>query len=305
MDSNLRGAFSGVMAQMVALQLSAEGRDDEIPFFIEPEPGPPDTTCEHCGKTLKYKREIDDFGLFVVWNPYPEPCDNPECVAIAKAEAEAKAKAKKSERERRHREIVESIVRNAGVPRAYLYDSFGTYDTPTALLEHAKADVMAYVQNFRAMRQSGRGLYLAGNPGTGKTHLAVAVVRALAERELGGIIFTSSMDLLDRLKQSYDSQEGPSEAELIEEYKNAPLLVIDDLGKEYGTVWAMGQLSKIIHARYAEDRPMIITSNFALDDIGEVLAQNGAKSSAQAIQSRLCGCVQSVSVIGSDYRTRQ
>lgn len=296
--------LAGVMADVVARQLAVQGQADEIALFLTESPGPPDAPCPHCGAMLPYRRIEDPYGNFIVWSLFPEPCTNPACVEIARAEEEARERAEAERAAAEHEQLVQNALRISGVPRSYAKSSFATFDPAgSAILAKARDEAFAYAKNFARHREDGTGLFLCGNVGTGKTHLAAAVVRYIAERGIYSTMFTSSMDLLDALKESYDGgSRGPSETDILKQCKQAALLVIDDLGKEYGTAWAMTRLSDIIHARYADGLPMIVTSNYALSDIGNALAQNGAKSSADAIVSRLAERLKQVTVVGNDYR---
>ena len=300
----LVGLLGNVVYNHVARQLNENGNSDDPALYFAEEPGPPEEPCPHCGRMLPHSRVETDDGEFLFYNPFPDPCPNPECMRIVQAEEEAWERERAEEAAREHEELVLNALRLSGVPGSYAHESFETYKIAgSPILASARDQVQEYVANFAQYRKTGTGLYIAGNVGTGKTHLAAAAVRYLAERGVCSAMFRSSMDLLDELKESYDSGfGGPSETDIIGQCKRAGLLVIDDLGKEYGTQWAMTKLSDIIHARYAEGLPIIVTSNYSLQDIGRVLAQNGAKSSADAIVSRLAGRSKTVTVIGDDYR---
>jgi len=73
-------------------------------------------------------------------------------------------------------------------------------------------------------------LLLLGDPGTGKSHLAAAAFFSAWEQGLDGKYLTFS-NLCDRLRATYDkTYEGLPYTVLLEQYKNCPMLVIDDLG---------------------------------------------------------------------------
>ena len=104
-----------------------------------------------------------------------------------------------------------------------------------------------------------RGLMLCGGYGTGKTHLAAAIVQRLAEN---GIVtlFLSVPELFARLRASIDNKTINAE-EIVTEAMNAPVLVLDDLGAEKTSQWTQEHLYRIINHRYEHLLPIVITTN--------------------------------------------
>ena len=69
------------------------------------------------------------------------------------------------------------------------------------------------------------------------------------------------IDLLERIKRTY-SATGGSESDVLKIYKTVPLLVIDDIGKEPPTEWAISTVYNIINGRYEAYLPTIVTTNY-------------------------------------------
>ncbi|MCD4686616.1 MAG: ATP-binding protein, partial [Anaerolineae bacterium] len=99
--------------------------------------------------------------------------------------------------------------------------------------------------------------------GSGKTHLAVAIAQhrlALGEQ----VVFMTVPDLLDHLRATYAPSSEVAYDELFDRLRNAPLLVLDDLGTESPTPWAQEKLFQLINHRYQQRLPMVITTNVNL-----------------------------------------
>ena len=140
----------------------------------------------------------------------------------------------------------------------------------------------------------GGSLYLWGSNGTGKTTLAAAIARQLIDRKP---LMVGAVQLLIDLQSTYGTPDR--EADILEKYSSAPLLVIDDLGKEQQTEWTASRLYAIVDARYGRLLPTIVTSNFRVD---ELLGRVRDQSTASAIVSRLAGMSKQIHLGGQDRR---
>ena len=133
-----------------------------------------------------------------------------------------------------------------------------------------------------------------GVPGSGKTHLAVAIA---GERVKAGYpaYFVMAPDLLDHLRQTYSPDSRVSYDRMFEQVKNAPLLILDDLGMEMGTPWAREKLYQIFAHRYNLRLPLVITtSNEKLDDLPPSIASRLRDGSLVEIQT----------IAATDYRPK-
>lgn len=99
-----------------------------------------------------------------------------------------------------------------------------------------------------------------GPPGCGKTHLAGAIVHACIERGIPAVMDTVS-SLLRRIRSTYDGASKITEEEMVERIISAPVLVLDDLGKERLTEWSAAMLWDMLNARYERALPLILTAN--------------------------------------------
>jgi DNA replication protein DnaC len=113
-------------------------------------------------------------------------------------------------------------------------------------------------------------LVLSGPSGTGKTHLAAAI--ANRRIELGNEVFFAVVpDLLDHLRATFAPGSDVSYDELFEAVRNAPLLVLDDLGTQSETSWAQEKMFQVLNHRFNAQLPTVITTNYAVNELDERL----------------------------------
>jgi DNA replication protein DnaC len=178
------------------------------------------------------------------------------------------------------------------IPKRYREISFEHSDVidierrcPTQVRE-----VRGYVRDIEANLDAGRGLWLAGGYGTGKTALAMVVSKAAIDVGRTVAIY-SCPRLLSVIRESIDSG---GVLEFLDRLTAADLLQIDDLGAEHRTDWVIEQLYSIINARYEEQRATLVTSNLDRDELAEQLGER--------IVSRLEGSCELLPFYGDDAR---
>ena len=111
--------------------------------------------------------------------------------------------------------------------------------------------VRAFVRSIEDNIDEGRGLWFAGDVGTGKTSLAMLVSLA-AERAGRSVAIYPVTRLLAEIKDTYDSQSGGSYMRLFRRLCSVDLLQLDDLGAEKRTEWVLEQLYAIVNERWQD-----------------------------------------------------
>lgn len=180
----------------------------------------------------------------------------PRCVCPCQAEAERKRKEAIAQRER-----MERIKRRKaqGLQDRYLYDyTFANDNGQNPLMKKARA----YVDNWKEAYRDNTGLLLFGDVGTGKSFFAGCIANALLDRDIP-VLMTNFPSILNRLTGMFSEDR----AEFIASLGMYDLLIIDDLGVERNTEYAMEQMFHVIDCRYRSRKPMIITTNLKLDAI--------------------------------------
>ena len=158
------------------------------------------------------------------------------------------------------------------IPRRYRLASF---DTPPVsdMTGPAPRVVRDFARRIDEHLDSGRGLWIFGGVGTGKTTLAMIVSRQALEAGRSVAIY-SLPRLLAELRRTFDDDAQHSYTELLDRLAGVDLLHIDDVGAEQSSPWVLEQLYALINARYEEERSVILTTNIEqredlVDQIGE------------------------------------
>ncbi len=196
------------------------------------------------------------------------------------------------ERELRYR------LQQAGIPPRFLDAEFETF--------HPIHESQAYaldlaVQFARAYPQVESGLFWVGPTGVGKTHLAVAVLKALAQRDVP-VLFCDCNELLTQLRRSYGREASVSEADLIRPLVETEVVLLDDLGAHRASEWVFDVLFSVINYRYNHRKPLLVTSNLIVDRPGEDVRSLLVSRLSQRVYSRLAEMCLIVEVRGPDYR---
>lgn len=140
-------------------------------------------------------------------------------------------------------------------------------------------------------RQPEGWLVMRGGYGSGKTHLAAAIANVCLEQGTN-VLFVTVPDLLDHLRAAFAPLSDQTYDERFEQVRMAPVLILDDLGTEYSTQWALEKLFQILNYRYMSRLPTVITTNQELEDLDPRLRSRLADSEL----------VQIVTILAPDYR---
>jgi len=178
------------------------------------------------------------------------------------------------------------LLAAARIPRRYEHCDFESYDPEMlaqadASLSRAKLAAQRFVHDYPVER---RGLLFVGRSGLGKTHLAVATIKALILSKGASCLFCDYRELLKEIQNSYNSSVPVTELEVLLPVFSADVLVIDDLGAVKPTEWVWDAVSFILNTRYNADRSTILTTNFP--DEPELQWQESPKGLSAAEQAR-------------------
>jgi DNA replication protein DnaC len=137
----------------------------------------------------------------------------------------------------------------------------------------AVEEIRRYVGDLDSNLEEGRGVWLFGDPGTGKTTLAMLVSKLALEAGHSVAIY-SLPKLLARIRRTYDSEPGgDSYLSFFERLTSVDLLHIDDLGAEKRSDWVLEQLYALVNERYESQRSILVTTNLDESQLKEQIGQ--------------------------------
>jgi DNA replication protein DnaC len=180
------------------------------------------------------------------------------------------------------------------IPRRYQGVSFDRSPVPDIARTAPEQirSVRRYARSIEDNLDAGRGLWIQGNVGTGKTTLAMLVSKTALDAGRSVAIY-SLPRLLSVLRESMDSPGGL--LGFMDRLTAVDLLHIDDLGAENTTDWVLEQLYSIVNARYEAERAIVATTNLMPDELSERL---GRRTVSRFVQ--ICGDL--IPLYGEDNR---
>lgn len=143
---------------------------------------------------------------------------------------------------------------------------------------------------IEALKESGSSWFFWGPVGSGKTGLAIGYAREWVEAEVYGILFRPVPDLLSDLRDTYNRRDGSrSEGDVLNECRDADLLILDDLGAEHvkDSGWLEDRLYQIIGHRHADDSATVFTSNLSLQQLAGRIGERNIWRIAEMCEGRV------------------
>lgn len=172
--------------------------------------------------------------------------------------------------------VIPPRYRGVSLERPPVSDMARDMDTREAVTQAS-----AYVAELEERLEAGRGLWLFGETGTGKTTLAMLISKAALEAGHSVAIY-SLPKLLARIRRTYDSEPGgDSYLSFFERLTAVELLHIDDLGAEKRSDWVLEQLYALINERYEAQRSVLVTTNLPHHELEEQIGNRTVSRLAQ------------------------
>lgn len=181
---------------------------------------------------------------------------------ICKCQVEENKRREEEEQRRKAMERIERL-RNSSLIEDKLRDArLRTFQQDS---DNKKVFTLAekYVERFDEMYEKRQGILFWGAVGTGKSYTAACIANELLDRYVP-VVMTSFVKILQNI------QGNPEEEKVfMSNLNDARLLILDDLGTERNTDYALEKVYNIIDSRYRAGKPLILTTNMTVKEMQE------------------------------------
>jgi len=168
---------------------------------------------------------------------------------------------------------VASLIEKAGIARRFAVCEFDNYQPVNQDAAKNLSACQRYAASWPDRLNAGTGLVMTGNCGTGKNHLAVSMAKNIIRAHQASVEITDVMRLTRAVKSTWRHNAGSTEEEVIEYFASLDLLIIDEVGVQFGSPAEMTILQEVINARYESILPTILISNLTFDQLKETIGE--------------------------------
>ena len=196
--------------------------------------------------------------------------ENERETKLDEVENQEEQKFKQQAKEREQRRWMVKI-KTALIPERFKDRTLDSYIAKTSDQKTALAFAKEYAENFDQVMKTGRSAIFVGKVGTGKTHLAVGIALSIMEQQRSPL-FTTVQRLVRRVKDSWRTKEE-TESEVIEAFASPDLLILDEIGVQFGSEFEKQILFDVLNERYEKLKPSILLSNIPREQLGEYLGE--------------------------------
>lgn len=174
------------------------------------------------------------------------------------------------------------------------YDKSINPKVKTSPYEHM-SKVFRFCQNYADnFSKNSESILMSGETGLGKTHLSLAIANEVIKKGYG-VVYASAPPIISKLEKEYFSSD--KDDSLFSMLADCDLLIIDDLGTEFYSQFAVSQFYNLFNSRMLSNKPIIINTNLTITELKEKYTDR--------FVSRICGNARQLDFLGRDIRIRR
>lgn len=232
--------------------------------------------CGFCNQKLK---PIGFDYLYVNYDKSMIEYERCSCEKAVQFWKEFDLEQEEKQRQEKYRKIINSIYKDNYMKKRLQKYNFknlvDTYEDTTIINQLIKFTDLCIKSEMK------NGLIIYGNIGFEKTYFGACIANKMIENNKI-VLMEKSSSIIDKIKESFN-KDGLSETQIIELYSNVDMLIIDDLGNENLSKWALEKLYKIISNRYDNELPIVITTRYNKEQLIEQLSTENDTEIAEEI----------------------
>lgn len=199
--------------------------------------------------------------IFNIGNGWSDPicsfCDKEKRDEEDKREKKRKAREKAADSSR----IMSARLVIAAIPKRFQEHSFDTFEAKTPDQTAKKDACIEFANTFDKASDRGTSLIFCGDTGTGKTHLACSIANHIIKEKNCSAIFVSVIKAIRTVKSTYSKNSDLTEQQAIDWFTTPDLLILDEVGVQFGSDAEKLILFEILNERYENMKPTILISN--------------------------------------------
>ena len=186
----------------------------------------------------------------------------------------AKEKAEQEARDHAARKAAwELRLGESGIPPRFLDRTLNKFIASTPEQASALAFATAYADGFDEVMKTGRSAMFVGKPGTGKNNLADDIGQRLMRRDGRPVLFTTVMRAVRSVKDTWSRGAEKTEAQAIAALVFPDLLILDEVGVQFGSEAEKLILFDALNERYEKRKPTLLLSNLDVEDVKVYLGE--------------------------------
>lgn len=218
--------------------------------------------CDNHGKQTVSSQWI---GLLGKWS-------EPTCQKCLKYNSQKETDLEKQKKLDQENKLRKVAIGNAGIPLRFKDHSFNTFKVTNEEQGIKLGRCEEYAKNFSQKLKNGTSMIFCGKTGTGKTHLACSIANEIILKG-NNAVFMNVLKMMRQVKDTWSSRTGKKEQEAIDWFLKPDLLILDEVGVQFGSDAEKMILFEILNERYQNMKPTILISNLLPANLQEYVGE--------------------------------